>query len=128
MGKIVLYKGEVKPLEFGFFKAEITFSDQSKATGIINRKHFSKTEANKGLEQLKRWVSTKAFSAVVIEDLYDALSLGAKEHISEWISDHIPDYDAPSLVLIEREEKPTYLFKTTTAENWDELKNLINIK
>lgn len=128
MGKIVLYKGEIDSSVLSFLRTEITFSTHPKNTGIINRKSFKPEEANKGLEQLKRWVSTGAFKAVVIENLYEALELGAKEHVSEWISDHILEFDAPSLVILEDEEDPEFLFKTVDAKTVEELKDLINIK
>ncbi len=128
MGKIVLYRGDIEPFSLSFIKAEITFSPNPRNTGINNRKSFKSEDAGKGLEQLKRWVSTGAFQTVVIEDLYNALEKGAKEHVSEWISDHIPEPDSPSLVLVEDAENPQFLFKTIEAKTIDEVKDLINIK
>lgn len=128
MGKIVLYKGEIDSAALSAIRAEISFSSNPRDTGIINRKCFKPEEAKKGLEQLKRWVSTGAFKAVLIENLYEALEISAKEHVSEWISDHIPEHDAPSLVIIEDAERPQFLFKTIEAKTIDELKDFINIK
>jgi len=128
MGKLILYKGELEAAALSSIRAEISFSSNPRNIGIINRKCFKREEANKGLEQLKRWVSTGAFKAVLIEDLYEALEAGSKEHVSEWISDHIPEYDAPSLVIVEDAENPQFLFKTIEAKTIEELKDLINIK
>ena len=111
MAKIHIYQGDVNPAVFSGLRAEISFSEERCDSGAPNLKLFAAEEAKKGLEQLKRWVSTGAFKVIAINGLSEALEKGNKAHLLEWIQDHSTEPDFPSLILLgEKNNKVDGLF------------------
>lgn len=100
MGKIHIYSGDIFPEAFNGIRAEISFLGKESGSGIPNVKIYDSSEARKGLEQLKRWVSTGAFKVVVLSGFGEALEKGNKAHLLEWIIDHSTEPGFPELVLI----------------------------
>ena len=121
MKKIYLYSGERKPEILGHIRAEVTFSDHTAFYGIMNRKIFRPSEANKGLEALKRWISTGAFHSILIEDLSAALLSENGDHIAEWISEHAEEPDSPFLILLDDRDSSSFPFSVSQIETADEL-------
>lgn len=100
MSKIHIYKGDFDKDVFSAIRAELSFSGSSSDFGAANVKLFTADEARRGLEQLKRWVSTGAFKAIAITGLSEALEKGDKAHLIEWLQDHSTEPDFPQLVLL----------------------------
>ena len=125
MARIHIYKGALTADAFAGCRAEISFSGSPSECAIPNSKVFSSDEVRKGLEQMKRWVSTGAFKAIVISGLSEALEKGDKAHLLEWIQDHSTEPDFPSLILIgEKGDRIEGLITDVIEES--DLKNLIN--
>lgn len=118
MARIHIYKGAVNVEAFKGLRAEISYMSDGGVTGALNTKIFSAEEARKGLEQLKRWVSTGSFSVIAINGLSSALERGSKNHLLEWIQDHSTEPDFPDLILLgEKEDKIEGLLTDVIDEN-----------
>lgn len=126
MAKIYICKEIINKDLLSNIKAMITFSETPSITGIANTKHFNSDEARKGLEQLKRWVSTGAFKYILIDNFLEALEKGNSEHIKEWLADHSSEPDFPSLILVgdRSSEGLGPLAKIVSDE--EELKKILN--
>ena len=126
MRRIYIYKGNVEDLDLSTVKAMISFAQTSAVKGIATVKSFSSDEARKGLEQLKRWVSTGSFRTVVLEGFVSALEKGNTSHILEWIEDHSSEPDFPTLLLVGDTSVGAMAGLTTNLETQDEVIKVIN--
>ncbi len=126
MNKIYRYSGVITPESLGCIRAEISFSQHPVYAGVRNRKLFRPDEASKGVEVLKRWISTGTFSAILIEGLSSALEAEGGRHAAEWISDHAAEPSSPLLILIGDDDSYAFPFSTETLDSADGLLNVLN--
>ena len=127
MSGIYIYKGKAEPELFKGVKAMLAFGDYDGSLGIANTKHFTLDEARKGLEQLKRWVSTGAFGCVLLSGFIKALERGNSEHIKEWLSDHSSEPDFPTLILVSDEDSAPLSSLAKVVESRVELEKILSI-
>ncbi len=126
MNKIICYTGVVDTETFRSVKAEIDFGNPGKQTGIVNRKTYSESEIRKGFEQLKRWVSTGAFKAIVLANFFTALKrFDSNGHILEWVSEHSEEPDFPLLIVLDQEDMKGLPLKVSSVETAEELRTLV---
>ena len=126
MNKIYRYRGVITPESLGCIRAEISFSQHPVYAGVRNRKLFRPDEANKGLEALKRWISTGAFSAILIEGLSSALEAEGGRHAAEWISEHADEPSSPLLILVGDDDSYDFPFSAEVLDSADVLLNVLN--
>lgn len=100
MGKIFHYggDGDISGLNTSYKMADIRF-----ATGTLFplplTKRFGEGEEKKGYEQLKRWVSSAAFSLIVLDGFGDAFEQMDKADVVKWLTEHEDEPDFPVLLI-----------------------------
>lgn len=126
MKGILLYKGEITPEAFRGVKAEIDFLNSGFMTGINNVKNFYQGEEKKGLETLKRYISTGMFPSIVVSGLSKALEKADKnEHIKLWIAEHIEENNSPLIILIGEKTEKINGLKAIRVDTLEELRTFI---
>lgn len=126
MSRIYIYKGNLDSSLFIGVKAMLVFGNTPVGISISNTKHFAIDEARKGLEQLKRWVSTGAFKTVVLSNFLSAMENGNTAHILEWLEDHSSEPDFPTLVLVNDKESDVLSSLSRIVDSEEELGKIIN--
>lgn len=81
--------------------------------------------AQKGWEQVKRWISTGSFEMIVLDEFTYTLSLGylETEQVCLWIEDHRGKKDFPHLVITGRDAPPRLLEIADMVSDIGEIKH-----
>ncbi|MGN0905749.1 MAG: hypothetical protein ACI4NM_01260 [Bullifex sp.] len=100
MKKILFFEGDAAAFLEGKKAALLRFSDNAPVlTGVLT-KDFTGMDAKRGFEQLKRFVSSAAFDAIVLDGFAPALSSSShKDEIIMWLNDHSSEPDFPMLLI-----------------------------
>lgn len=100
MGKIFYFTGagDVSQLGSVYKLAAIRFASGT-LMPLPLTKRFSEGEEKKGYEQLKRWVSSAAFSLIVLDGFGDAFSAMDKADVVKWLTEHEDEPDFPLLLI-----------------------------
>lgn len=101
MSKIAFYKGDgdISSFTTAYKSAMIKF-EGGLLFPLPLTKRFAAGEEKKGYEQLKRWVSSSAFSLIVLDGFGDAFALmNDKAEVVKWISEHSSEPDFPFLLI-----------------------------
>lgn len=100
MQKIVIYEGDAfARLLSSYHGALLSIGPDALSLSVKTRKVFSEGAALQAWEQLKRWISTGAFSLIILEHFTDAFSALDEKDVSIWLKDHSSEPDFPSLVM-----------------------------
>lgn len=121
MGKIFYYTGleDVSALANAYKLADIRF-EGGRLLPLPLTKRFGKGEEKKGYEQLKRWVSSAAFSLIVLDGFGSAFACMDQADVIKWLTEHEDEPDFP-LLLITGNEIEGLGYKTISSV--DELLN-----
>ena len=101
MSKIAYYVG---PNDLGELTSKVKCAmihfDGGSLPPLPLTKRFNKGEEKKGYEQLKRWVSSAAFTLIILDGFGDAFAnLENGKEVATWIKEHSEEEDFPSLLI-----------------------------
>ena len=100
MSKIVFKDDDLENLIVNKKSALLRFGESNLVLPGILTKSFSSSDAKKGFEMLKRYISSASFDVIILDGF--ALSLASssyKDDIIVWLNDHQENDDFPLLII-----------------------------